>query len=417
MERIPLAIIGCGGMGGRHLLGLKELYDSGMGNLELVAACDLRQENAEHLADDATGLLGSRPRVYADMERMARDLPDLRAVDITTDAGSHHRVACQALELGWHLLCEKPLALTIRGCNRIIAAQERYGKIISVAENYRRDPLCRLTKALLEAGVIGRPYMLFDISASSGNKIIILPWRHNKNVGGILIDAGVHNADMMQYYLGDVHEVYGKIERFEPVRYKPEGHSALSPFYERWDGEVPPMIQASAEDSLLAMLKFTSGVSGQWTAFHAAHGEGFGRMVIYGSQGSLRSGGARSGVPPTICLDDRGEVSPENLLDLVPGFHLDEISARLYGSERLSAYHIPFPEADRRLLAIEYYEFGQCVRLNQQPEVDALVGRKDLAVCYAAFESSVLNRPVTLAEIEAEQVGAYEAEINAHWKL
>ena len=50
---IPLAIVGCGGMGCRHLLGLKELAGSGLCNLELVAVCDLRADNAERLADDA----------------------------------------------------------------------------------------------------------------------------------------------------------------------------------------------------------------------------------------------------------------------------------------------------------------------------------------------------------------------------
>lgn len=417
MFKIPLAIIGCGGMGGRHLLGLKALADSGLSNIELVAACDTRIENAQHLADNAFDLLGVHPAVFGDMEQMARALPELQAVDITTDAGSHHRVACGALELGWHVLCEKPLALTIRGCNQIIAALDKSGKLLSVAENYRRDPLCRLTKALLEAGAIGKPYILLDISASGGNKIIILPWRHYKQVGGILVDAGVHNADMMQYYLGDIAQVYGKTERFEPIRYKPEGSSSLSPFYEHWSGEMPDQIEATAEDSLLAIVHFASGVSGQWTSFHAAHGEGFGRTMIYGSKGSLRSGGARSGVPPTITLDDEGEVKPEALLELVPDFKLDEITARLYGGERLASYQIPFTEADRRLLAIEYYEFAQCILTNHQPEVDARMGRKDLAVCYAAFESSLLNRPVTLDEIESEKTGIFEAEINNYWGI
>ena len=53
MNRLPLAIIGCGGMGGRHLLGLKELLDSGLNNVELAAVCDLRRDNAERLAEAA----------------------------------------------------------------------------------------------------------------------------------------------------------------------------------------------------------------------------------------------------------------------------------------------------------------------------------------------------------------------------
>ena len=72
MEQIPLAIIGCGGMGGRHLLGLKELDDSGLNNVELVAVCDLRRDNAEYLADQAEERLGTRPRVFEDVERFRR---------------------------------------------------------------------------------------------------------------------------------------------------------------------------------------------------------------------------------------------------------------------------------------------------------------------------------------------------------
>ena len=106
MERIPLAIVGCGGMGGRHLLGLKELYDSGLNNVELAALCDLRRDNAEYLADKAGELLGVRPRVFEDMARMVKEMPDLQAASVTTDAGSHHIVAGAALDLGLHVLCE-----------------------------------------------------------------------------------------------------------------------------------------------------------------------------------------------------------------------------------------------------------------------------------------------------------------------
>ena len=62
MERVPIAIVGCGGMGGRHLLGLRELYDAGLGNVHLVAVCDLRRDNAEYLANNAEELLGHRLR-------------------------------------------------------------------------------------------------------------------------------------------------------------------------------------------------------------------------------------------------------------------------------------------------------------------------------------------------------------------
>ena len=415
--KIPIAIVGCGGMGGRHLLGLKELTGSGMSNVDLVAVCDLRRDNAEHLADDAETLLGFRPHVFDDMTRMSAAIPDLQAVDITTDARAHHSVAVQAFELGLNVLCEKPLALTIRGCNRILTAQNRSGKILSIAENYRRDPMSRLTKALLDANCIGRPQLFMDISASSGNRIIITPWRHKKLMGGMLLDGGVHNADMALYYMGDVDQIYAKIALWEKTRVRPQGEGGVSSYYERWFGEMPESIEATAEDTLTAVISFSNGTMGHWTQSYAAHGQGYGHKVIYGSQGSLRPGGTRNGASPILKQDDHNELTGPALLDLVPDFHLDHITAGLFGADRLASFEIPFPAADRKLLAIEIYELAECILNGITPEVNGSVGRRAEALCYAAFESSVLNRPVTLDEIEAEQVGSYESEINRDLRI
>ena len=63
MVKIPIAIVGAGGMGGRHLRALKALYDSGMSNIELIAICDTRKDNAIRLANLAESMLNSRPLV------------------------------------------------------------------------------------------------------------------------------------------------------------------------------------------------------------------------------------------------------------------------------------------------------------------------------------------------------------------
>lgn len=417
MEKATLAIVGCGGMGGRHLLGLKELQDAGSENIELLAVCDLRRDNAEHLADEAEKNLGRRPAVFEDIEKMASALPELQAIDITTEASAHHNVAVAAFNLGLHVLSEKPLGLTMRACNRILEAQQRSGKLLSVAENYRRDPMSRLTWALLDQGTIGAPSLMMDISAGSGNSIIITPWRHKKDHGGMLLDGGVHNADMMLYYMGDIQEVYARVALWEKTRYKPKGEGGVSGFYERWYGEMPESVEATAEDTVTAVLNFKSGAMGQWTQSYAAHGHGYGHKVIYGSQGSLIPGGTRNGVSPVLKMDSREELSGERLLDLVPDFHLDPITARLFGADRLGSYNVPFPAADRKLLAIEFYEMGECILKGGTPEVDGQVGRRAVAMCYAAFESSMLHRPVTLDEIETGLVDSYEVEINVNRRI
>ena len=101
----------------------------------------------------------------------------------------------------------------------------------------------------------------------------------------------------------------------------------------------------------------------------------------------------------------------------MPDFHLEELPARLFGSDRLGFYKTPFEDADRFLVALEYYELGQCIAEGTQPEVDAYDGRKDLAVCNAALESSILGRPVTIEEIENEKTSVYESSINKYWKI
>ena len=86
-ERIKYAAVGCGGMGRRHLRGMARLSRSSYCNLELSAVCDLNQENANFLADEAHEFFGERPSVYSSIEAMVRANPDLRAADVTTDPG------------------------------------------------------------------------------------------------------------------------------------------------------------------------------------------------------------------------------------------------------------------------------------------------------------------------------------------
>src|SRR5437016_6309298 len=100
MERVRLAMVGCGGMGRRHLAGYAELMRSDFRNIDLVAVCDLNERNAEDLADEARTLTGSRPRVFQSVTTMAEAIDGLAAVDVVADARAHHRVAIECLERG-----------------------------------------------------------------------------------------------------------------------------------------------------------------------------------------------------------------------------------------------------------------------------------------------------------------------------
>ena len=98
------------------------------------------------------------------------------------------------------------------------SAAKRAGRVLCVAENYRFDPLVRLTRALLQADVIGRPRLVLDHSVGSGGRIVITPWRHKRLYGGTLLDVGVHNVDLMAYYLGRIETVNAKVALLDKVR-------------------------------------------------------------------------------------------------------------------------------------------------------------------------------------------------------
>ena len=415
MDKIPLAIVGCGGMGHRHLYGLAELHNSGLSPFELVGACDPVRANAESLADDAEERLGVRPHVVESLEEL--EALGVAAVDITTTPRYHHTVAEEALARGWHAMIEKPVGLTVRAGNRIRQAAEKSGSIVSVAENYRRDPMNRLGKALLDAGVIGSPRLMIHNTMGGGNQMTISVWRHMKNESGVLLDVGVHFADILEYYLGPVRTVYAQSRLHEPVRYNPaagpEGQSSSNPagVYGKWQRQMPAQFEPTAEDASYATLLFENGAVCQFIEDHAAHGQGVFTRQIHGSAGSLELPSDRSGQLITLHKDGES-ICDASLLDLVPDFHLEPITAALFGGDRLWGYDFPFPETDRKLLATEYGELGLAIEDGGSIEVDATQGTRSVALSYAMLESSEAGRVLSMEEVLSEKVDAYQLEID-----
>jgi predicted dehydrogenase len=416
MTRTPIAIVGCGGMGRRHLTGLAALDRSDFCNVELVAVCDINQRNAEDLADEAERALGKRPRVFTSIAEMVRAMPEIQGADVATDTGSHHRVATECLRAGLHVMVEKPLAITLRGCNLVLQAAREAGRILSVAENYRRDPINRLARALIQDGAIGTPQLMIETSIGGGNQLFITPWRHQKFTGTLTLDAGVHNADILMYYLGDVESAYGEARLYEKYRYK-TNTGGPGGFYAKWADQIPDRIEATGEDAMFGYLRYTSGAIGQWIFHHAGHGLPQHVRQVYGSKGSLSSPGDRNGRPLRLYFDGNREIADESILDYAPSYRLSPLAAQLFGGERVWTYSFPFVEIDAKILATEYHEFAECIQTGRAPEVDGLVGRRDTALVYALFESGKLGRPVTLDEVEAVAVDAYQREIDEYLGL
>ena len=413
-EAVPLCLVGCGGMGHRHLMAYRTLEDTGMANVELMAVCDVRAENAEFARREVERLFGRTPLVFTDLDQvLARD--DILAVDVVTDGSTHHSVAIPALLAGKHALVEKPMAITIRACQAMIDAAEKGRSVLATAENYRRDPPNRLAQAIIDAGLLGDPFLMLQTSTGGSDEMAITPWRHLKEKGAIGLDMGVHYGDIIQYYLGQYEQIFGGGFIVEPVRKKPDHADHPLESYRERVKTYPETVKATGEDSVVALYRMQSGVLAQLTLVDGRGGRGWERSV-HGRLGALYAPGERSGKPVVLRLEDK-ELKGKEILSLLPDFHLDEITARLFGEDGVE-YDLPQDAPhpgyaiDARHLAIEYYDFGRAILTGSQPEVDGLGGMKAVAAIVGAYESAHAGRSLTMEEVLSGEVQGYQEEID-----
>jgi predicted dehydrogenase len=416
---LNIALAGCGGMGLRHLHGLIE-HRSRFDSLDLIAVCDVNESAARHLADVAEQRLGRRPAIHTEFDEMLRAEP-LDLLDIVTDTRMHHTFAEAAFGAGLDVMTEKPMGITLKAARRMRDAAERANRVLSVAENYRRDPLCRLAKSLIEGGVIGTPRMAMDVHLGGGDTLMHnTAWRAMKSRGGgMVIDAGVHAADLLLFYLGDATRIYAETGLFEPIRYRRGMSENLSRFYSHRADDIQAeeeAVRVDAIDSGFGVVRFESGAICNFTISEAVKAHPFSMGTIHGSLGSMTMPGPRSGTRGGVVhLDGEDDaISGDELLALAPtGYKHDEITAAFFGEGPIASYDMPFEQADRTLLAIEYEELVRCAESRSRPEVDAEAGMKALALAYALLESGEAGRPVTLSEVMSGDVAIYQNSIDA----
>jgi len=283
-------------------------------------------------------------------------------------------------------MVEKPIALSVADGLRLVAGARAAGRKLAVAENYRRDPINRLGKALVDSGAIGRPFMATQASSSSGEFVIITPWRHRRDRGGIIIDMGVHYTDILEYYLGPIDTVFGMNAIIDTERV--DAHGAVHP--------------ADAEDLSVGVMRFRSGAIANWSLSLAGRGEASFTRAIYGKGGSLSIPSDRSGKALSVFQRRAGAdvaVPQDELLRLAPDFALDTVTAALFGGERLTTYGLPWTDIDANLLAVEQADFAEAITHDREPEVSGEQGLRSLALVVGLLESEQSGRMVTLADM------------------
>lgn len=245
-------LVGCGVIAPTHAEAIRRLE-----NAELRAVCDLNLEAAWALAEK----FGGDP--YNDLaEMLARD--DIDVVNILTPSGLHARLGIQCADAGKHVICTKPIDITLEAIDALIAAGERNDVKIAATHQFRSYPVYEKVKRYIDEGRLGR--MLY------GNAFV--PWYRSDEYysdgwhgtwkfdgGGALINQSIHYIDLLIWFLGQVRVIFGFAD-------------ALAHDIE-------------TEDLGSAVLKFASGahgiIQGSTCTYHGQPA----RIEVHGTQGNI----------------------------------------------------------------------------------------------------------------------------------
>lgn len=236
--------------------------------------------------------------------------PDVQLVDVSTPGNVHPEQVIAAARLGKHIVCEKPLANSLREARAMLAAVRKAGVRHLVMHNYRRIPAVALARKIIDEGRLGR---IFHFRAFYQQDWIVDPgfplvWRLRKDQAGsgALGDIGSHIIDFARYLIGEIEAVWGHLTTFIAERPLPEELDAIKAktgekSRRRVAGGTTAARRASTprarrprrgkvtvEDAAVFVARFANGAVGTFeaTRFATGHKNHHG-FEIYGERGSI----------------------------------------------------------------------------------------------------------------------------------
>lgn len=274
------AIVGLGAISRAHLRGYRAAENAT--RIQVVAGADISDEaRARFTAESGV------ERTHADYrELLERERPDV--LSICTWPPTHPELVEAAAAAGVRgILCEKPMAVDLAGCDRMLAAAERAGAVLVVGHQRRLQPKFARARALMEEGAIGTPELLCGIAA------------------GDLLSDGTHTVDALRYFAGDapVEWVMGNVD-VRPREVRPDviGRSGFAEQERAYTVRYGHAVESGA----FAVLQFAGGTRATVELGNCAR-PGYQRFALYGTDGAIKVSGDRPAEgEPVLCVRPRG---------------------------------------------------------------------------------------------------------------
>ena len=198
MDRpLRVAVIGAGAMGQRHLNGWQQVP-----GVQVVALADVNSELAARAAAER-----NIPVAVSDY-RQAIDRPEVDAISVCTPACFHPAVTIFAAQAGKHVLCEKPVALSLAEADAMIAAAEAHGVQLVIGFMTRMAKGLPIVQRLIGPEGIGRPVLYRAHQLARVRPKLMMHELHGN--GGPIVDTCCHNFDVWSLLFGAPRRVYAR---------------------------------------------------------------------------------------------------------------------------------------------------------------------------------------------------------------
>jgi len=230
-----------------------------MAEHEIVAVADTVQARRQAARDAIPGV-----RTYATHQELLSAEPELDFVDIATPPSFHLEIAQAAAALGLHVLCEKPITVSLDQARQMLLTARDHKVTIFPCHNYKHAPVVKEMRQAIESGQLGQvrsaTLNTFRMTNAKGTPEFDIDWRRKKDLagGGIVMDHGPHSSYLTFMFFG------GK----PPTSVTARAYSLVGDF--------------DTEDNVCATLNF--GGDG-FAMLHLSWTAGV-RKVIYALQGS-----------------------------------------------------------------------------------------------------------------------------------
>lgn len=339
MNELKFGLIGCGRIAPKHAESIV-----GLDEAKLIGVCDVIPDRVDEFSRKYGGL------PYYDYKELLVN-PDIDIVNIATPNGSHAEIGIAAARAGKHVIIEKPIGMNIKEANALINACEEAGVTLTVCHQNRFNNSIKRLRRAFEEGRFGK--------LTHGNATV--RWNRNEDYyrqaawrgtwaedGGCLMTQGIHNVDLLQWFMGPVESV-----------------SAYT---------TTQLRDIETEDIAVAVLKFKSGALGVIEAANTIYPKNLEETLnIFGETGTVIVGGV--------------------------------------AVNRIDVWRFGDPEEEKAILVQQeadppnVYGFGhreliqnviRAIKTGFKPLVDGNEGKKALEIIMAIHKSAFSNRPVYL---------------------